>query len=392
MKRNLQILILDDHPLELTILNKKLVRFVSLVDSFQCADDAIYSVKIKEYDAIFCDIKMPKKDGIDFLVELNNLRYKGIVVVISGLDENILNATRTMCEEYSFTVGDLLKKPYREECLLRVLDNLMMEDYIDNSEPQTIGSNFDLCDVISAFNHDEIKNYYQPIISSDLETVHTYEALFRWVSKDRGVQLPGTILPVLNNQSLPESMMAEMSKKLFYKVLGNALIDIKSFNNKVKISVNIDSHCLEDSRFYHKVINLCQSSQVEPQRFIFEVTEHQLLNSSPIVTMNLLKLRLNDIAVSIDDFGTGYSTFEKLLKLPFNQLKIDKVFVEDILLDVRKQTIFESIYMLTKNLRIDVTIEGIEDKETMEYFKKYNVRGYQGFYISEPKPIEVING
>lgn len=185
--------------------------------------------------------------------------------------------------------------------------------------------------------------------------------------------------------------MSEMSKLLFYKVLYNALNDIKSFDDKVKISINIDSNCLEDSRFYHRVVDLCRTNQVEPQRFIFEVTEHQLLNSSPIVTMNLAKLRLNDIAVSIDDFGTGYSTFERLLRLLFNQLKVDKVFVKNILLDVKKQNIFEFIYMLTKKLGIDVTIEGIEDKETMEYFKKYDVSGYQGFYISETKPIEIIN-
>lgn len=52
---------------------------------------------------------MPNKDGIDFLVELNTLRYKGNVVIISGLDENILNATQIMCEKYSFIVGAVLK-------------------------------------------------------------------------------------------------------------------------------------------------------------------------------------------------------------------------------------------------------------------------------------------
>lgn len=392
MTKNLQILLLDAHPLELTILDNKLTRLVSVVDSFQCANEAINSIKNKEYDAVFCDIKMPNKDGLDFLVELNTLRYKGNVVITSGLDGNILNATRVMCEEYSFVVDTVLHKPYKEECLWRVIDNLLSEDSVNKPECYAIDDSFGLYDVISAFNNDEIKNYYQPIIASDFETVHTYEALFRWVSKNRGIKLPSSILSVLNSKNLTEAMTSTMSKMLFYKVLSNALTDIQSFDDKIKISINVDSSCLDDSRFYYKVIGLCKINKIDPQRFKFEVTEHQLLKSSPNVTMNLLKLRLNDITVSIDDFGTGYSSFEKLLKLPFNELKVDKMFVEDILLDEKKQNIFDAIYILTKNLGIDMTIEGIEDKETMDYFKKYNVNGYQGFYISEPKSMEIING
>ncbi len=99
---------------------------------------------------------------------------------------------------------------------------------------------------------------------------------------------------------------------------------------------------------------------------------------------------MNGVTVSIDDFGTGSSTFEKLAQLPFNELKIDRAFVNGIDCDPKKRNIVMAIRALAKSLNIHVVAEGVEDEATMKVMREYGIDLCQGFYINKPMPLEAL--
>lgn len=99
---------------------------------------------------------------------------------------------------------------------------------------------------------------------------------------------------------------------------------------------------------------------------------------------------MNGVTISIDDFGTGSSSLEKLAQLPFNELKIDRSFVQGLVHDPKKKNIVLAICALAKSLNISVVAEGVEDEVTLEAMRQYTVDVCQGYYIDKPMPLEAI--
>ncbi len=102
---------------------------------------------------------------------------------------------------------------------------------------------------------------------------------------------------------------------------------------------------------------------------------------------NILKLKQYGVGISIDDFGVGYSSLDKILKLPIDELKIDRIFILDSQYDFKKRCILESMSDLTRKLDIMVVAEGVENTETYDFIKKLNINYFQGYLFSRPKPL-----
>jgi EAL domain-containing protein (putative c-di-GMP-specific phosphodiesterase class I) len=94
--------------------------------------------------------------------------------------------------------------------------------------------------------------------------------------------------------------------------------------------------------------------------------------------------------VSIDDFGTGSSSLEKLSQLPFNELKIDRSFIQGITTEQKDKNIVRSICGLAKSLNISIVAEGVEDEETFSLLEEYGINLAQGYFIDKPMPLEAI--
>lgn len=380
MNTNLEIMIVDDHPIHLLLLKQSLTKLGCSVTVFDNAIDACESVSSNHYDIIFCDVQMPVHDGIDMMFMLGDVGYKGSVVLISVVELTVISAIRAMCEGFPFEVLGIIEKPYTQKAIEEVLALRVkpVSKSLIPKKPVEVSDG----DFLIALAKGQIQNYYQPKVDFETGRLSGYEALARWVHPEYGVLAPDVFLSIVAR--------CKLSSELFDIVLSNALADIKGNQLDKKIAINVDQFNLEDSEFAQNFITRCLEQGVNPSAFTIEITERDTYRNSMSLYKNLTKLRVNDVTVSIDDFGTGNSSLEKLAQLPFNEMKIDRSFVSGIKDDQKKKNIVLSICGLAKNLSIKLVAEGVEDRETWLLLKEYGVDVCQGYFVSKPLPLELV--
>ncbi|EIK0770721.1 EAL domain-containing response regulator [Vibrio alginolyticus] len=380
MNTQFNVMVIDDHPLQTTILTQILDRYCAQAIPFNCVDAAIQSVQEQHFDVIFCDIQMPGKDGIDMMEMLDEVQYQGQVVLVSAMELTIISAVRAMCEGFSFEVLGKLPKPYDENEVVDLLRKIKDEKakQVRFAQPIEVEDQ----EFLFALAEGRVKNYYQPLVDVQSGEVLGYEALARWNHPIYGVLPPHYFLPIVER--------CRLSGELFQAVLSNVIYDMKHRGLTQNVSINVDHENLEDTAFSHYFLQQCSESEIDPSQITIEITERDTFQTSASLYKNLLKLRMNGVTVSIDDFGTGSSTFEKLAQLPFNELKIDRSFVQGVECDIKKRNIVVAICALAKSLNIRLVAEGIEDEVTLQAIREYGIDLCQGFYIDKPMPLEAI--
>ncbi|WP_039978243.1 EAL domain-containing response regulator [Vibrio jasicida] len=380
MNKPLNTMVIDDHPLQITLLRQMLLRNGVDVATYDKVDDAIAHAKHNNLDVIFCDLQMPEKDGIDMMEMLNQIGYKGKVVLVSAMELTIVTAVRAMCESFSFEVLGKLLKPYEEQQVIDMLTQVNLEPVKSTKFNQCV----DVQDqeFLFALGEGRIKNYYQPLADANSGDIIGFEALARWFHPIYGVLPPHCFLPIVER--------CHLSAELFDAVFSNALYDIKHRGLTQKVSINVDHDNLEDCEFASQFIQRCYENGISPDQFTIEITERDTFQTSAALYKNLLKFRMNGVTVSIDDFGTGSSSLEKLAQLPFNELKIDRSFIQGLVNDPKKKNIVLAICALAKSLNISVVAEGVEDEITLQAMRQYTIDVCQGYYIDKPMPLEAI--
>ena len=154
------------------------------------------------------------------------------------------------------------------------------------------------------------------------------------------------------------------------------------------VSINISIKQFEEEHFLERVKTHLLSSQCNPKKVQFELTESLLVSDSKKALRNIHALKRLGIKLSIDDFGTGYSSLSYLKRLHVDELKIDKSFVKKVLIDPMDRTIIEMIVTIGKRFNLKVVAEGVETKEQYMFLKTMGCRFFQGFFFSKPSPVD----
>ena len=128
------------------------------------------------------------------------------------------------------------------------------------------------------------------------------------------------------------------------------------------------------------------SAGIEPRQLEIEITENALITSLEESTHILKKIKLMGVHLSLDDFGTGYSSLTYLQHLPVSTLKIDKAFIDMILVDGTQKAIIETIVDMAHNMEMNVVAEGVETKTQIDYLARCGCDSLQGYIISHPVP------
>ncbi len=115
-----------------------------------------------------------------------------------------------------------------------------------------------------------------------------------------------------------------------------------------------------------------------------ELTERVVALNLDFLNEELSYFKSLGIKISLDDFGTGVNSLNLLLSLPVDEVKIERVFVKDILENSAQQTIVKTISLCANELGLDVCVEGVETEEMRDYLKRYEINQHQGYYYSKP--------
>lgn len=234
-----------------------------------------------------------------------------------------------------------------------------------------------------AIERGELELYYQPKVSIQTNTLYGAEALVRWHHPKHGFISPDEFIPMAER--------TRMIKSLTLWVLKQAFLDCAQWRKQGKeltISVNLSAKDLHDPELPDLIAGVTVSTGIEPAWVILEITEGSII-SDPELTLEVIeRLHKMGYQLSIDDFGTGYSSLAYLKRMPLTELKIDRSFVQDILISENDDVIVNATINLAHNLGFHVTAEGVESKEIMDRLKSYGCDIAQGYYLSKPASVK----
>lgn len=234
--------------------------------------------------------------------------------------------------------------------------------------------------LMNAVTKNQFILYYQPQININSNKVYGLEALIRWKHPELGIVSPEYFIDVLESNGMIKNV-----GKFVVAEACNKLLKLKKegFNDLV-MSVNISVKQLEDRLFLNFFEKTLENMGVEGKDIHIEITERILLNPSETVLNTLISIRKKGIKIFIDDFGTGYSSLNYLFNFPIDGIKIDRVFVKDIISNRRKLIVLKNIIRLCNELELLIIIEGVEEKEQLNCLKELNCDIIQGFIFSKP--------
>jgi EAL domain-containing protein (putative c-di-GMP-specific phosphodiesterase class I) len=150
------------------------------------------------------------------------------------------------------------------------------------------------------------------------------------------------------------------------------------------IAVNVSPRQFHRAEFVDQVLGILQEIGLGPDRLVLELTEGIVVENMGETIEKMRALKAHGIHFSIDDFGTGYSSLAYLKRLPIDQLKIDRSFVQDMCGDSNDRVIVETIIAMAQHLGLNVIAEGVETEEQLHFLERNGCQAYQGFHFSHP--------
>jgi EAL domain-containing protein (putative c-di-GMP-specific phosphodiesterase class I) len=239
-----------------------------------------------------------------------------------------------------------------------------------------------LADLQRALDRDEFALRYQPVILLESGRLSGVEALVRWQHPQRGLLSPAEFIP------LAEESGAIMG--LGKWVLSQACRQAVDWRARYPggddwtMSVNVSVKQLQSAAFVAEVAQVLRESGIDPRLLILEVTESVMMHDAAAMLARLRELKDLGVRLAIDDFGTGYSAMSYLRQLPFDLLKIDKTFIDNIASVDHQKELTKAIIELGKTLGLELVAEGIEDGEQLSRLQSMRCELGQGFYFAEP--------
>jgi diguanylate cyclase (GGDEF)-like protein len=231
----------------------------------------------------------------------------------------------------------------------------------------------------NAIKNQEFELYLQPIINIEQNSIQKTEALIRWNHPTKG------LIPPL--EFIPEAEKSDLIIAIGHWVIKSACaLAKKLYDNgyRIKISINLSPPQVLEDNLFSFIHDCIRDYNVDPDLLELEVTEGVLVTDYAIAEKLLSKIRAIGMTVSIDDFGTGYSSLAYLKKLPLDSVKIDKSFVDDIVIDENDKAIVRAIIAMAQNLHLGVTAEGVETDEQLSFLRKNACNSVQGYLYSRP--------
>lgn len=229
-----------------------------------------------------------------------------------------------------------------------------------------------------SIEQDLLEMYYQPIFDHN-DNIVAAEALLRWNDPELGYVPPNRIIRYAEEHDY----VSELANWIIDRVFKDKLYKDYSIN----VTINVDVTQVEQPDFLESVQRLIKEHQVDTGKIIFEITEHQAFEKSPLAVEILHKLKDLGFKLALDDFGVGHSALALLGDLPADILKIDASFITNVEENSRKGIIARHIVNLAQNLGLRTCCEGIETVKEAKLARLIHSNYMQGYLFSKALPL-----
>ncbi|MGH1462962.1 MAG: putative bifunctional diguanylate cyclase/phosphodiesterase [Neptuniibacter sp.] len=238
-------------------------------------------------------------------------------------------------------------------------------------------------EILNGIREGQFELFFQPIMNLESGKIRKCEALIRWNHPEQGLVTPIHFIPI-----------AEQTGAIL--ALGNWVLEetchlqrrMKDIGLDIRISLNRSVAEFQPKNIDSLWMDVLNSFGIKPDEIVFEITESLLMDGADSQLDKIHSLRNKGLAFSIDDFGTGYSAINYLRNYPIDYLKIDRSFVQDLLIDEQDRTLVEVIIKMGQTLGIKVIAEGVEEQAQLELLKEFGCDFVQGYLLGRPMPYD----
>ncbi len=229
-----------------------------------------------------------------------------------------------------------------------------------------------------AIQHNELRLHFQPIVDAKTLRICGAEALVRWQHPTKGMIYPDRFIPLAEETGL--------ITQIGQWVLQIACDEAAKWPTDITLAVNISPVQFRKSNLIDVVTCALAQSGLPPDRLELEITETSLIESAAECLPLLRQLKSLGTRIALDDFGTGYSSLSQVTMFPFDKIKIDKSFVQNMTKRAACAAVISSTLTLASTLDIATTAEGIETAEQYELLRLAGVTSLQGYLLARPGP------
>jgi diguanylate cyclase (GGDEF)-like protein/PAS domain S-box-containing protein len=232
----------------------------------------------------------------------------------------------------------------------------------------------------SAIAGDDFQLHYQPQVTRNGRLIGA-EALLRWQHPQLGAISPAQFIPVAEETGLILPI-----GNLVLQTACDQLVrwERQPESAELTLAVNVSARQFRHADFVDQVLAAIERSGANPRQLKLELTESLLLDDLEETISKMMLLKDKGISFALDDFGTGYSSLSYLKRLPLEQLKIDRSFVRDVLIDQNDAIIAKTIVALAQSLGLDVIAEGVETAGQRDFLVSIDCHSYQGYFFGKP--------
>ncbi len=333
---------------------------------------------------VILDLQMPGADGIEVLRWLAERQCRADIVIMSGVDQKVIESARRLGLERGLKIADTLQKPFRVDDISAILNRLAAN---------TANAPIDLAAIDAALLDGQFCLAYQPKIAlqsagalpdqklpaASRWQMAGFEALLRWQHPQRGLLGPDRFLDL--------AATGGMMHRITDSVLDMALTQQRLWRDQglaLSVAVNVSAHSMNDAAFADRLKSKCDILGIAPETIILELTETAAMNDSVTAMDILTRLRIKGFRLAIDDFGSGYSSLVQLQMLPFSELKIDRAFVRDCDHSRQSRVIVKTMIDLAHNLDLTCVAEGVETEAQLALLQELGCDMAQGYLIAKP--------
>lgn len=237
-------------------------------------------------------------------------------------------------------------------------------------------------DLKDAIEQDTLEIYHQPQIDLKTLRVCSSECLIRWNHKTEGFISPVVFIPLAEDLGLINQLTLWVIKRSLMQ--HNQILT----KHNHMVSINISGKDIAYEHFFNNALTIIEESEIPAEKIILELTESASISHNQQSLDLIQKFSDLGFTISIDDFGTGYSSMAQISHLPFQELKVDRQFVENVNDDKKRKTIAEATVKMAKGLGLEVVAEGINSQEDEDTLRSFGCDIGQGYYYSKPMPVE----
>jgi len=300
----------------------------------------------------------------DFPIENDRVHLHGFVGVSTSIDSDVASDLIYFANEAVFSS----KETGQKYCY-----------YSETHTEQRIHTNEIERYLLQAVRNDDLKLYFQPQV--DLKTGD-------WIGAEALIRWNHPVLGTVSNENLIQlaeqnGLIFEVGNFVLRSAIENAC-EWRGVNDNFKVAVNVSSVQLKNVDFIEHIEHLLETYQFPANKLEIELTESCLISDEYLAKKTLHGLNQLGVTLSLDDFGTGCASFSYLKNYPFNSLKIDKSFVQNLIRNPNDKEIVRSIVQIAKKLDLLVTIEGVENLDQERFVLSEGCDFAQGYLYGKP--------